>query len=102
MDAPLPDDADAVWGAYVEAKRAADAALSGSDLDWTIVRPGGLTDGPATGRIAIGGRLPRGQVSRSDVAAVLAAVLEDDSTIGLRFELTSGDLSIADALATLS
>ncbi len=46
VDEPLPDGTDPVWRAYVEAKRDADAALRASDLDWTIIRPGRLTDGP--------------------------------------------------------
>ena len=50
VDDPLPEDTDEVWRAYVEAKRDSDAALRASDLDWTILRPGRLTDDPATGR----------------------------------------------------
>jgi uncharacterized protein YbjT (DUF2867 family) len=101
VDEPLPEGTDPVWRAYVEAKRDADAALRASDLDWTIVRPGRLTDGPATDAVRMGERLPSGDVSRSDVAAVLVAVLEDDSTIGLQFELTSGEQTISDAIASL-
>jgi uncharacterized protein YbjT (DUF2867 family) len=101
VDTPLPEDTDPVWRAYVEAKRDADAALRASGLDWTIVRPGRLTDGPATGLVRIGEDIPSGDVSRTDVAAVIAAALEDDSTIGAQFELTEGDQSIADALASL-
>lgn len=101
VDEPVADDAQPAWRAYVEAKRDADAALRDSGLDWTIVRPGGLTDGPATDAVAIADRLPSGQVSRSDVAAVIVAVLEDDSTIGAQFELTGGDSTISEALASL-
>lgn len=101
VDDPPAENAAAAWRAYIEAKRDADAALRASGLDWTIVRPGGLTDGPATGRVAIAERLPSGQVSRSDVAMVMVAVLEDDSTIGAQFEVTEGDRAISDALATL-
>lgn len=101
VDEPLPDDTDPVWRAYVEAKRDADAALRASGLDWTIVRPGRLTDGPATDSIRIGERLPSGEIARADVAALIVAVLEDDSTIGAQFEVTSGDLTISDAIGTL-
>jgi uncharacterized protein YbjT (DUF2867 family) len=101
VDDPLPDDTDPVWRAYVEAKRDADAALRASDLDWTIVRPGRLTDGPATGSVRIGADIPSGEISRTDVAAVIVAVLEDDSTIGAQFELTEGDATISDAIASL-
>ena len=102
VDEPLPDDTDPVWRAYVEAKRDADAALRASDLDWTIIRPGRLTDGPATDAVRMGTQpARRGEIARADVAAVIVAVLEDDSTIGLQFDLTSGDQTISDAIASL-
>jgi uncharacterized protein YbjT (DUF2867 family) len=103
VDDPLPDDTQDVWRAYVEAKRDADLALRESGLDWTILRPGRLTDDAATGRVSLGIDLERGEVPRADVAAVLAAVLEDDRTIGRQWDLVAGDLdvpaAIADALA---
>lgn len=101
VDEPLPDDTDPVWRAYVEAKRDADVALRASDLDWTIVRPGLLTDGPATGSVSVAEHLPSGEISRADVAAVLTAVIEHDATIGAQFELTAGDDTIVEALASL-
>jgi uncharacterized protein YbjT (DUF2867 family) len=101
VDEPLPEDTDPVWRAYVEAKRDADAALRETSLDWTIVRPGSLTDGPATDRIRIGARLPHGEIPRADVAALLVALLQDESTVGAQFEVTSGELTISDAIATL-
>lgn len=99
VDAPVADDAGAVWTAYVEAKRDADAALRDSGLNWTIIRPGGLTDEPGTGSVALGPELERGQIPRADVAAVLAAVLADDATIGKQWDLVSGDLPIEQAVA---
>ncbi|MGT2427449.1 SDR family oxidoreductase [Amnibacterium kyonggiense] len=101
VDEPVADDAAPAWRAYVEAKRDADTALRDSGLDWTIVRPGRLTDGPGTGSVRIASRLDAGEVSRSDVAAVVVAVLEDDATIGAQFELTEGEQTIAEALAAL-
>jgi uncharacterized protein YbjT (DUF2867 family) len=101
VDTPLPEDTSPVWRAYVEAKRDADIALRASGLDWTIVRPGGLTDDPATGLVRVGEDIPSGSVSRSDVAAVIAAALADDATIGTQFELTEGEQSVEDALASL-
>lgn len=101
VDEPLPEDTDPVWRAYVEAKRDADAALRSSGLDWTVVRPGALTDAVATDQVQVAEHLPSGSVARADVAAVLVAVIEDDSTIGAQFELTSGPHTISDALATL-
>jgi uncharacterized protein YbjT (DUF2867 family) len=82
---------------YAEAKAAADAQLRASELNWTVLGPGRLTLEPATGRIAVGER--KGQVSRADVALVVAAALADDSTIGRTIEFNNGDVPIADALA---
>ncbi|MFD1720685.1 SDR family oxidoreductase [Amnibacterium endophyticum] len=101
VDEPLPDDTADGWRAYVESKREADATLRGSGLDYTIVRPGRLTDGPATNSVRIGRGIEGGEVPRADVAAVIAAVLADDSTIGAQFDLVSGDAAISDALAAL-
>ena len=98
VDDPLPDDTSDVWRAYVEAKRDADAALRASDLDWTIIRPGRLTDDPATGLVSLGPDVRRGDVTRADVAAVVAAVLDADQTIGKQWALVNGDTPIPDAL----
>ncbi len=100
VDAELPEDTEPVWRAYVEAKRDADTALRGSDLDWTIIRPGGLTDDPATDSVALAPDLERGEVTRADVAAVIAACLEDPRTIGRQWTLTEGDQTIAEAINT--
>ncbi len=87
---------------YAEAKAAADAHLRVSDLDWTVLGPGRLTLEPATGRIVVGeGKGEgKGDVSRADVALVVAAVLADNSTIRRTVEFNNGDVPIADALAT--
>ena len=102
VDDPLPEDTDPVWRAYVEAKRDADIALRASGLEWTVVRPGRLTDDPATGQVRVGADIPSGAISRTDVAAVIAAALDDDRAIGAQFELTEGDTSIPDAIASLA
>jgi uncharacterized protein YbjT (DUF2867 family) len=98
VDNPLPADTGEVWRAYVEAKRDADAALRDSALDWTIIRPGRLTDNPGRGVVSLGPNIPRGEVARADVAAVLAAVLEVDETIGHQWNLVAGDTPIAEAV----
>ncbi|MGE3507660.1 MAG: NAD(P)-dependent oxidoreductase [Vicinamibacterales bacterium] len=61
-------------------KAAGEQAIKASALDWTIVYPVGLTNGPRTGTVRVGERLtlsalPR--VSRADVAAVLVQQLDD-------------------------
>jgi uncharacterized protein YbjT (DUF2867 family) len=100
MDDPLPADTGAVWRAYVEAKRDADIALRASDLDWTIIRPGILTDDPATGLVSLAAELPKADVTRADVAAVLAVVLDSPRSIGRQWDLMGGDTPIAEAVAS--
>jgi uncharacterized protein YbjT (DUF2867 family) len=96
---PIPEDASPVWRAYIEAKRAADEALRASQLDWTILRPGWLTDDPGTRRILLGRDVPEGDIPRADVAAVIAAVLENDGTIGRQWELIQDGLLVIEAIA---
>jgi uncharacterized protein YbjT (DUF2867 family) len=93
-------DSDDVFQVYLRAKKAADDDLRSRDLDWTVVRPGRLTDNPPTGRVQVG-TLPRGEISRADVAAVLAAVIEQDATIGKTFDLLAGHQTVEAALAGL-
>ena len=62
------------------------------DLDWTILRPCGLTDAPATGTVRLAAPpVPRGTVPRADVAAVIAALLDNPGTRHQTLELTGGD-----------
>jgi uncharacterized protein YbjT (DUF2867 family) len=82
---------------YAQAKAAADAHLRASDLNWTVLGPGRLTLDAATGRIELGEG--KGEVSRADVALVVAAALADDSTIGRTLDFNNGDVPIAEALA---
>ena len=98
VDNALPEDVEPVWKAYVEAKRDADTALRESGLDWTIIRPGGLTDEPASGRITIGPEVERGEISRADVAHVLADCLDRPETAGAQWEVVGGETPIPMAL----
>lgn len=91
-DAPGDD----TFAVYLRAKGRADAAVRESGLDYTIVRPGGLTDEPGTGLVSTEGK---GQIPREDVAAVLAAVLADAESAGTEFDLVGGDVPIADAIS---
>ena len=84
--------------AYAEAKAAADAHLQGSGLRWTILGPSSLTDEPGTGRIETGEGVRGSSVSRDDVAAVAAYVLDHPSTVGRVIDFNSGDVAIAQAL----
>lgn len=82
---------------YAEAKAAADAHLRASDLDWTIVAPSALTLDPPTGRIDTSAE-ESGSVSRSDVAAVIAAVIDEPQAVRRTVRFNSGEVPIADAV----
>jgi uncharacterized protein YbjT (DUF2867 family) len=86
---------------YQQAKHDADVALEQAGLDHTIVRPGGLTDEPGTGKVAAGPDVARGRIPRDDVAATLAEVLAADNTIGKVFVVVSGDTPIEEAVRSL-
>jgi uncharacterized protein YbjT (DUF2867 family) len=86
---------------YLRAKSEADAAVRERDLDWTIVRPGGLTDEPGTGRVRLAPSTGRGSIPREDVAAIIATALAEGVAVRQQFEAISGEDSISDALATL-
>jgi uncharacterized protein YbjT (DUF2867 family) len=96
-----PSSASGPMRPYIEAKAEADAALSASDLDWTIVRPGMLTDDPGTGLVWVGDEERRAAVTRDDVAAVLAGCLDEPRTVRRTFVLLQGETPIAEALASL-
>ena len=98
---PEATGAEGVFRVYLEAKHDADQELVASGLDYTIVRPGGLTDDPGTGSVHIADKVDRGDISRDDVAAVVLAVLGADNTVGKTFELVGGDTPIAEAVAAI-
>jgi uncharacterized protein YbjT (DUF2867 family) len=101
MGAAHPERISGAMKPYIDAKAEADRQLAASGLDYTIVRPGGLTDDPGTGRIRAAPELEPGEVTRDDVAATLAAVLAIDTTIGKAFELREGDTPVEEALRAL-
>ena len=102
MGADDPQGAPDAMRPYQQAKHDADEALATSGLDWTIVRPGGLTDEPGSGRVAVRERLGRsGQVAREDVALVLLESLERANVVRRTFEVLQGDVPVRDALAAL-
>jgi uncharacterized protein YbjT (DUF2867 family) len=87
---------------YLEAKAKADEAVAASGLDWTIVRPGSLTDDPGTGLVTVTTDMStRGEVPREDVARVLAAALGDPSTIGKTFVVVGGETPVDEAVSAL-
>ena len=83
---------------YYVAKYYADHHVEESSLDWTILRPGALTDDEPTGKFAAGSDAKPGDITRHDVAHALAHVVDDSSTSRKSIELVNGDHSLADAL----
>lgn len=103
VDQPPAAGTDEVWAAYVKAKFAAEEDLRARDLDWTVLRPGGLTDDPGTGQVALATPpLPRGSVPRADVAAVIVALLDEPRSSGQTLDLISGDTPVGQAVAHLA
>ncbi|MCW9706345.1 SDR family oxidoreductase [Fodinibius salsisoli] len=91
-----------VFETYLKAKAEADDALRNSGLDYTIVKPGRLTDEEATGRVRLAPGVPRGEIPRADVATVLAEVINNPDTSGLEFEVTSGEQPITEAVREIA
>jgi uncharacterized protein YbjT (DUF2867 family) len=102
IGADRPQAASGGMRPYLEAKAEADQYLMASGLEYTIVRPGSLTDDPGTGRVHLSTDLGgRGKVPRDDVAAVIAQVLDAPNTTGVTFEVFSGDVTVAEAVRSL-
>lgn len=102
MFADAPDQGDPLVRSILCAKQVSDTALSRSSLVWTIVRLAVLTDDPGTGRIAAASHLDAGRIPRADVAAVVYGCLIEPHTEHRGFDLRSGDLPVAAALANLA
>ncbi|MDX6321243.1 MAG: hypothetical protein QOF52_1101 [Propionibacteriaceae bacterium] len=94
-------NSDEVFQIYLRAKSEADADLRERDLDWTIVRPGGLTDDPPTGKVTVADDTGDGTIPRADVAALVVETLVERLAIRRQFEVISGDQPIAEALRQL-
>ena len=87
---------------YLLAKARADERLTESGLDYTIIRPGNLTEDEGTGSIEAAEKLGRrGEIPREDVARTFADALEAENTYHKTFEILSGDTPIREALAQL-
>lgn len=88
---------------YYVAKHFADRYLENSDLDYTILRPGLLTNVDGTGKIQVVGSETQEikEIPRPDVAQVILQSLGNDNTINKGFDLIGGDTDISDALSQL-
>jgi uncharacterized protein YbjT (DUF2867 family) len=98
VGAESPPDDDSVFSVYLRAKAEADQALMESDRDWTVVRPGMLTDDAGTGRVRVQEEPIRAEVTRDDVAAVLAVVVDESRAVDKVLYVVGGDDRVEDAL----
>ncbi|MFD2043774.1 SDR family oxidoreductase [Ornithinibacillus salinisoli] len=94
-------DAPPSFAPYVAAKHYADEWLKRTDLDYTIIHPGGLTNDKGTGKVKVASELDRGQIPREDVARVIFASLENESTIGKEFQVVTGTTSVEEAVSSI-
>ncbi|MFF8375094.1 NAD(P)H-binding protein [Streptomyces sp. NPDC015661] len=99
MGADASHPGDGIFDAYLRAKGAADDDIRArTALEWTILRPGSLTDDAGTGMVRLEARTGRGPVPRDDVAAVLAELLDTPATAGLTLELIAGSVPLSVAV----
>ncbi|MGY5127760.1 NAD(P)H-binding protein [Streptomyces nigrescens] len=102
-DREPPEGTDPVFAAYLRAKGAADADVRArAGLDWTILRPGRLTNDPGTDLVTLADAPGRSEVPRDDVAAVLAELLDEPGTIGRTLELIGGDVPVKEAVRAVA
>ncbi|MWA12933.1 SDR family oxidoreductase [Streptomyces sp. BA2] len=103
MGADPAHEGDEIFDAYLRAKGEADAAVRGRKaLDWTILRPGILTDDAGTGLVRLEASTGRGPIPRDDVAAVLAELVDSAATAGLTLELVSGSTPVSVAVKSVA
>jgi uncharacterized protein YbjT (DUF2867 family) len=102
MSADADREGEEVFDVYIRAKGRADEELAESGLEYTIIRPGGLTDAEPKGGFKVAPITGRGEIPRADVAAVVAACLADPKTIGRTFEVISGEDQIELALTRIA
>jgi uncharacterized protein YbjT (DUF2867 family) len=102
MGAADPEAGSEAMQPYLFAKARADASLQESGLDYTIVRPGSLTDDPGDGTVEAAPSLgKRGEIPREDTARTIVATLKAQNTYGKTFEVLSGGTPVEEAIARL-
>ena len=102
MGAADPKAGSEAMQPYLFAKARADASLQESGLDYTIVRPGSLTDDPGDGTVEAAPSLgKRGEIPREDTARTIVATLKAQNTYGKTFEVLSGGTPVEEAIARL-
>lgn len=97
-----PDEGPDSMKHYFVAKKLADEYLEHSDLNYTIVRPGRLTDHTPSGKISTASALDDpGEVTRADVAEVLAQSIQNEATYYKAFDVINGETEINKALRSI-
>ncbi|MFF4572194.1 SDR family oxidoreductase [Streptomyces sp. NPDC001410] len=103
MGADPAHEGDDVFDVYLRAKGMADAYVTRQDaLDWTILRPGALTNDAGTGQVRLEAHTGRGAIPRDDVAAVLAELVDTSATAGLTLELIGGSTPVSVAVKSVA
>ncbi|MFD7879070.1 NAD(P)H-binding protein [Streptomyces sp. NPDC059766] len=103
MGADPAHEGDDVFDVYLRAKGAADTYVRNlQGLDWTVLRPGALTDDAGTGLVRLEAHTGRGSVTRDDVAAVLAELVDTPATAGLVLELIGGSTPVSVAVKSVA
>jgi uncharacterized protein YbjT (DUF2867 family) len=101
MYADRPDLGPPFLQPVLRAKNRSDVAVAGTALDWTVVRPGGLTDDIGTGQVDAGNLRTGGTVPRADLAATVVACFDAPATSRRGFDVVSGVTPIPSSLASL-
>ncbi|WP_257009846.1 SDR family oxidoreductase [Evansella halocellulosilytica] len=94
-------EAPSSFSPYVAAKHYADEWLKATNLDYTIIHPGMLTNDKATGQVEVGHDLDVAEIPREDVANVIVASLENESTIGKEFQVVTGAKALKDSIKSI-
>lgn len=94
-------EATSSFAPYVVAKHYADVWLRATDLDYTIIHPGILTNDEKSGKVTAASSVEVAEIPRDDIASVILACLQDATTIGKEFQVTSGNDDIKEAIKSL-
>lgn len=94
-------DADEKFAPYVVAKHYADEWLRSTDLDYTMIHPGALTNDKGTGKVEAATTVEPKEVPREDIAQVIFACLNNDATIGKEFQVIAGSTPVTEAIEKL-
>ncbi|MGN8224499.1 SDR family oxidoreductase [Gracilimonas sp. BCB1] len=90
---------------YYDAKAKADEYLRNSDLNYTVLMPGRLTNETGTGKVELKERIEdidTKTITRDDVASVIVELLDEEQSSGKSLELLQGERSIKQAISDLS